>query len=616
MLGDPKELLKAKYERNGWPAQVRPDVKQVGAWTIELLSSMTRPRAHVPSPDGTKIAFYWDINDLSDLYVMPADGGWAQRLSFDRAPVAYWADGLPQWSPDGKWIAYSNKGHIWVISADGGKPHNVTESILSGSVPRWMPDSTGIVLTIMRDNKAYLVLTDRFGTFPRQLSTSDGHDHTVSISPDGKQIAYVYQPLDDFNRSDLMLIDVESGESRALTGTPRMHDGRPLWSRDGKQIAFISERPGYHEIFLIDPATGQERQLTRANHDISGMAWSPDSSKILCTLNDEGSFNLVMVDAKTGDIQTLRDDFGAHVRPAWLDSDNITFEFEDPLTPPDIYRMQLSSGAVNQLTFSKPPVFEILDQVVPERITYPSFDGMDIPAFLYRPQNPNGAAIVHPHGGPTSAYDAEWDGMVQYFVAKGYTWLANNFRGSTGYGIEFERANHNVWGVDDTKDCLWAADYLSGLDWIDADRIGIYGASYGSYMAVCALAYDDKNRFALGVAKYGDCNILSSWAQGDLIGREDLERMMSHPSKNRMAYRAGSPIWRADEIESPLFIAHGLLDKRVHPLQSEELVEGLKRYDKVFEYVTYANEGHGFLHRDTKIDFYSRLERFFDWYLL
>ena len=91
---------------------------------------------------------------------------------------------------------------------------------------------------------------------------------------------------------------------------------------------------------------------------------------------------------------------------------------------------------------------------------------------------------------------------------------------------------------------------------------------------------------------------------------------MQHPSLNRVAYKAGSPIWKAESITKPLFIAHGLLDDRVHPLQAEELVEGLKRHDKVFEYITYADEGHGFLRRKTKIDFYSRLERFFDWYLL
>ncbi len=617
MLGDQKDLLKVRYERNGWASQERPDLKPAVGWSMEMLASVSRPRAHVVSPDGLQIAFYWDTDDSSDLYVMSINGGWPARLTFDREPVAYWADGSPQWSPDGKWLAYTNDGHVWVIAVSGGKPTKITTFSEGGSTPRWMPDSHGLLVTISIEERARIVLADKQGGFPRMLTHGPGHEHSPTLSPDGTQFAYVYQPTDDFHRSELRLCDVASGSSTPMLGTGEMRNGRPDWSPDGKQIAFISERTGCHELFLWDVTAQATRQLTHANRDIVDFAWSPDSQTLLATVNNDGAFDLVLVDASEGEIAPLRVGYSLYTNPNWLpNGQQFTYEYEDALTPPDIFRGELDSETGTPLTFSKPPVLYTVNQVVPERITYKSFDGLEIPAFLYRPENPNGAAIVYPHGGPTSAYVLEWDGWAQYFVAKGYTWIAPNFRGSTGYGLEFEHGNHGVWGIDDTKDCLAAADYLAALGWVNADRIGIFGASYGSYMAVCALAYDDQNRFALGVAKYGDCNILTSWAQGDLVGREDLERMMQHPAKNRAGYKAGSPVWKVSQIEKPLFIAHGLLDDRVHPLQSEELVENLKRHDKVFEYVTYSDEGHGFLRRKTKIDFYSRLERFFDWYLL
>lgn len=617
MAGDPKALLTAKYERNGWVSQKRPDVKPVGAWSMELLASFTRPRAHSISPDGTQIAFYWDASDASNLYVMSLDGGWAQPLTFDRAAVPYWSDGEPQWSPDGQWIAYTNKGHVWVVPSAGGKTYKVTHMTTGAGSPRWLPDSDYLVVSMSMGERGVLVLVDRGGKSYYTLTDGIGHAHSPSISPDGTQIAYVHQPMDDFNRSDIRLLDIETGDFETLTGTPRMHDAKPKWSPDGKTIAFISERPGYHQLFLYDRNVFAERQLTHIQHDIAEYEWSPDGSQILVTINKKGAYELGLVSTETGDVFELLAGYGVHSHPHWSpDGQTITFEYEDPETPPDIYKMSVADKSRTQLTFSKPPVLDTLNQIVPEQVTYPSFDGLQIPAFLYRPLKPNGAAIVYPHGGPTSQYILEWDVIAQYFVAKGYTWLAVNFRGSTGYGIDFERANHDVWGVDDTKDCLFAADYLSALDWIDNKRIAIFGASYGSYMATCSLAYDPDYRFACGVAKYGDCNIVSSWSQGDQIGREDLERMMKHPSQNREAWWAGSPILKVADIQKPIFIAHGLLDDRVHPLQSEELVDGLNRHDKVYEYVTYADEAHGFLKRATKIDFYSRLERFLDWYLL
>ncbi len=617
MPGDPKEQLKQKYERNGWPAQKRPDVKPVGSWSLSLLASISRPRCHTVAPDGTRIAFFYDQAETSDLYIQSLDGGWPNRLTFDRGMEPYWADDPPQWSPDGQWLAYTAEGHVWVIPVEGGKAKKISHFSPDGGSPRWMPDSERLLVIISGEDCYRILLTDREGSWPQPVTDGPGHDHSPQASPDGRYVVYVHQPMDDFNRSDIFLADLETGETRPLTGTPGRHDHRPQWSPDGKRVSFLSERPGFYELFVIDIESGTERQLTEARQDIVEYAWSPDGSRLLCTLNRAGAFDLVLVDSQSGEIEDLRTEYGVHAYPRWLpDGKAVTFEYEDSQNPPDIYHLDLGSRQVKALTFSKPPVLDSIGQVVPERVSYTSFDGLEIPSFLYRPTNPNGAAIVYPHGGPTSQYVLEWDVVAQYFVAKGYTWLAPNFRGSTGYGIDFERGNHDVWGIDDTKDCLYAADYLAAMDGIDPARIGIFGASYGSYMALCSLAYDPDYRFACGVAKYGDCNILSSWAQGDRSGREDLERMMKHPGINQGAYRAGSPVWEAAKIQRPLLIAHGLLDDRVHPLQSEELVETLKREDKVFEYITYPDEGHGFLKRRNKIDFYRHLERFLDWYLI
>ena len=605
MPGDPTELLKARYERNGWPAQKRPDLDPPPGWSLELLAGIGRPRAHALSPDGATLAFFWDLADLSDLYVMPAAGGWPLRLTFDRDAVAYWADDPPQWSPDGRWLAYTNQGHVWIVAAAGGQPKKITDFTTAAWSPRWMPDSHGLIISISRERHTYLLLTDREGGWPRQITHEPGHAHSAQPAPDGRSLVYVHQPQDEYDRSDICRVDLASGEVSTLVRTPDRHNRLPRWSPNGSQIAYISERPSFNQLYLVDAQTGQERQVTDVPHDLGEITWSPDGTRILCTVNRLGAYDLGVVDVASGQLSDVRRTAGVHGYPHWLpDGQAITFEFEDAQTPPDIYRLNLADGALTRLTLSQPLALDGLALVTPEHVTYRSLDGLEIPAFLYRPVRPNGAAVLYPHGGPTSQYIPEFDIVAQYFVAKGYTWLAPNFRGSTGYGIDFERANYNVWGVEDTHDCLAGADYLASLG-VDKDRIAIFGASYGSYMTTCALAYDPARRFACGVAKYGDCDIQASWAQGDQIGREDLERMMQHPSANRAAYRAGSPVWEVDRITKPLLIAHGLEDARVHPLQSEQLVEALKREGKTFEYITYPDEGHGLLRRKTRLDFYA-----------
>jgi dipeptidyl aminopeptidase/acylaminoacyl peptidase len=496
-------------------------------------------------------------------------------------------------------------------------PHNISSFAAWATAPRWMPDSYHLLIGVERDERSRILITDRDGSWPRPVSRGPGHDYNPEPSPDGRFVAYLRGAIDDLDRVDLMLFELETDTLRRLTGAAGCQITTPAWSPDGRRLAYTCERPGFYELFVIDVETGQERQVTYLGHDVEDYAWSPDGTRLACTINRHGSLDLALIDLASGGVHDLRNGPGVHGRPHWLpDGRMITFEYEDPLHPADLFRIDVETRQVTQLTFSNPPALEALDLVMPEPVAYRSADGLEIPAFLYRPLHPNGAAIVHPHGGPTSQYQLEWDIWAQYMVAKGYTWLAPNFRGSSGYGAAFERANHDTWGVKDTQDCLAAAEFLAGSPWIDRRRLGIYGASYGSYLAVCALAYDPQYRFACAVAKYGDCNILTSWAQGEREAREELERKMGHPAVWRENYDRGSPVLQVAKIRSPLLIVHGLQDPIVHPMQSEELVEALKREGKTYEYLTYPDEGHGLLRQKNQLDFYGHMERFVDWYLL
>jgi dipeptidyl aminopeptidase/acylaminoacyl peptidase len=418
-----------------------------------------------------------------------------------------------------------------------------------------------------------------------------------------------FWPKQDKNRSDVVVAE-PGGEFHTLAGH---EDRRALGAvAHGTRVAYVHEDGDWRAVFVTDLAGDEHRLIAQDEADFGELAWSPEGNQLAAVRSHRGKGDLVTIDLE-GNVTVVAPG-GFWQTPDWAGSAIVAVHEAHDIAPclvkvTDDTTSPLHDGATVAVAAAPHAGFE--------RVVFTSNDGLEIEGFLFKPEDLSNPvpAVVYPHGGPTSVYGEEWDGHAQYFVDKGYAWLAINFRGSTTYGVEFERANHDDWGVGDTADCIAAGRYLAGLDWVDGERLAIFGASYGSYMALTSLVHPD-NPFACGVAKYGDCDILTSWAQGDRPGGDDLERMMGHPSQNRSSYRAGSPIHEIEQIERPILIAHGEKDARVHVKQAEELVNALDRLGKTYEYVTYPEEGHGFLRRPSQIHFYQRLERFLDWYLM
>ena len=613
-MAEEASIWVGRDEHNGVLSEPRSDVEPPPHWRLEAIVRTPRPRSLTVSADRRQVVYIEDA-ETSDVWLLDFEDPRPRRLTTGRAPAPYWEDIEPRLSPDGRTVAYGDEGYVWIAPTAGGPPRRLVE----GGSPVWVGDAR-LVVTVERDRTTRLAVIDTADPWPRRLASrhfdlvEHGDEGQAAVSPDATEVAYTFTPRADLNRSEIRVASLKSGEVRALTGTPRMHDREPNWSPDGQQLLYASERSGFYELHLVAADGSGERQLTNAHADHSETDWHPDGKRVLAVRGRRNRFDVVSVDADDGSAE-LVEEGGTWSSPHWAGAGGIVAAYEDHATPPEL---RLSTHA--HLHSPAPMAIRSAPYAKAEDVSYRSFDGLEIPAFLMRPANASAAApvpaVVYPHGGPTSFYGDEWDGFAQFFVDKGYAWLAINFRGSTGYGRDFERANHGVWGVDDTRDCLAAADYLRTLDWVDGERLGIFGASYGSYMALLSVTDDPEQRYRCAVAKYGDCDMVSSWAQGDREGVQDLERMMGPPAAARAEYRAGSAFHRLANVEVPVFVAHGELDQRVHPKQSELLTGELRRLGKTFEYVTYPTEAHGLLRAGPALHFYQRLERFLDWYLM
>ena len=619
-MADGGSMWTGRDEHEGVLAQPRKDLKPPPHWRLEAVAHTPMPRTVTIAADRRRAVFTEDA-ETSDVWLLDLDsGGPPERLTTGRDPAPFWEDSSPRLSPDGSTLAYTAEAHVWLAPAAGGPPKKLTE----GSAPVWI-DAGRLLIAVERDDTTRLAVVATADPWPRRLATAHGgldeygDEGEAVVSPDGAEVAYTFTPRADLNRSEIRVASLESGEVRALTGTPRMHDNGPAWSPDGERIAYTSERSGFYEIHLVARDGANDRQLTSARADHGELDWHPDGTRMLALQCRGNRFDVVIADAQSGDAEPVARG-GTWCTPLWTAAGDIVAGYEDHATPRELRRLTEHEGQPAVLHAPAPIAVKRAPYAPTEDVTYPSFDGLEISGFLLRPRDASPEhrvpAVVYPHGGPTDAYGDEWDGHAQYFVDRGLAWLAINFRGSTGYGRDFERKNHGVWGVDDTKDCLAAADFLRTLDWVDGDRLAIFGASYGAYMALLSVTDDPEYRYRCAVAKYGDCDIVTSWAQGDREGVQDLERMMGPPSAAREAYRAGSAYHRLENVRVPLLIAHGEQDERVSPKQSEQLVARLRKLGKTFEYVTYPTEAHGLLRVGPQLDFYRRLERFLNWQLM
>lgn len=614
-MPEPLSLWIGKEEYGGVPTPTRRGDPKPPHWRLEAIAATERPRSISIARDGQTLAFIQD-RDTSDIWLLDLRGGDPERLTTGRDPMPYWEDTTPVVSPDGTQVAYADHGWIWLVPTAGGPPRKLVEA---GS-PVWL-GSNRLVVSIEREERSRLAVVSLADAWPQPLVRSSpgldfaGDESQAAASPDGRLVAFSFTPRADLNRTDIRIVDVATGDARALTGAAETHDQEPRWSPDGRLLAFKAQRQEWYELRVIDVGTGEARVVASQAADFSELQWHPDGTGLVAIRSARFSHDLVVVDAAGAEV-TLVASGGAWGTPLWTADGSIVATYEDRGTPPELRLVR--DRETKALLAPAPVAVSRAPHVAPKDVRFPSSDGLEIEALLYRPAVAGRVpAVVYPHGGPTELYGDDWDGHAQYFVDKGYAWLALNFRGSTGRGKTFERLNFGDWGGGDRDDCLAAADFLRTLEWVDGDKLAIFGASYGSYMALCAAVEDAGDRFRCAVCKYGDCDLLTTWSQGDRNGVYYCgENMLGHPSENRDVFLRGSPVHQLDRLAVPLLIAHGERDERVHPKQSEELVAELRRLGKTFEYVTYPTEAHGFLRAGPQIDFYRRLERFLDWYLL
>lgn len=597
---------------------------------VDALFYMRNVSGPTWSPYGREIAFTTDITGRGNLWKVLAAGGWPMQLtvSNDRQSGA-------TWSPDGKWIVYQQDHggdeiwHLYAIPGDGGAPILLAgDADTAVSDPAWSPDGSQLLVMVKskQASVAEIGVLDWKTRKLRVLTHERTRDHRwvpVAWAPDRKAV-YANRINAAFTASEVWRIGLD-GSARKLA--PAKGDALVMASAvspDGKEVLLSSNaKNGSDNVALLDVATGQLRWVTDTGWSAKPGGFSPDGRSFTYILNIDGSYQTWLVSLATLQAHELKFPGGMAVPAgspsAFLpDGKNLLIGFQNAQRPDDLWVYDLATDQPRQLTFSG--LAALKPSRIPEAqlVHYRSFDGEMISAFMWMPFNlkrdGSNPAVVLPHGGPTGQTRNTFNALAAALASRGYICILPNVRGSTGYGIAFEKANYKDFGGGDLKDAVYAAKFLTATGYADAKRIGIAGGSYGGYMTLIAVG-KTPDVWAAGVSQYGILSWFTMLEHSDPLLREYEIGKLGDPVKDRKVYEDASPVTYLADVKAPLLLLQGDNDIRVPKEETVQAVKLLKEHGKTVGVHYYPDEGHGFMKRENRIDAMNRTLEWFDKYL-
>ncbi len=607
------------------------EVTGAGAVPIDDLFYTRATGGGAWSPDGKEIVFSSNFTGRFNLWKVSASGGWPIQLSQsdDR-------QGGAVWSPDGQWILYqSDRGggeiyDLFAIPSGGGKAVNLTKTDdISETSPRWSADGTQLAISYKKKTAPVtdVAVMDWNTRAVRNLTNETTPDHLWSghvWSPDGKAV-YATRINAGFTDASVYRIDAASGQKEELT----RHEGQSRTSvsaisPDGKTLLVTADRPGgYPNVGLLDAATKKLTWVTDLKWEADAGEFSPDGKRFTYVVNEDGRTDGYLAETPTGKATKLSlppglNGFSGNPSAFSADGKRVLVSHQSSTQPGDLWVYDPAGRHATQLTFSAIASLAAAKLPPSELVHYKSFDGKIISAFLWVPYNlkrdASNPGIVLPHGGPTGQTVDSFNRFAAALASRGYVCIAPNVRGSTGYGMDFQKANVKDLGGGDLDDEVYGAKFLTATGFVDEKKIGITGGSYGGYMTLMAIGKKPE-LWAAAVEQFGIINWLTMLEHEDPFLQEYEKSLLGDPVKDREVYENASPIKFLRQAKAPLLVLQGENDIRVPKEEAEQVVAIYKETGKTVDSHFYPQEGHGFAKRENQIDAISRTVAWFDRYL-
>ena len=526
----------------------------------------------------------------------------------------------PVWSPDGTRLAFTSRVPDPAYEEEDEKkrlPRRFTRHRYKLDSVGWTGDRRTHVFVVPADGSAEA----------KQVTDGDFEDDAPTWSPDSKQLAFASARDDDWDvqlRQQIWIVDASGGEPRRVTPDDDYHD-LPSWSPDGSSIACNwspggFDRPRHDRIAVVDVATGERRVLTEGL-DLQCGAYPPvrepiwDGDSLLFAVEEHGNTHVRRVPASGGDVEPV---ISGDLWVSGLDAVDgvVVHATSTPTMPNEIHVGDRRLTEVSKAFCEQAPLQPA------ERFVAVSPDGAEVEAWLLRPhdlaEGQRCPLLLNIHGGPFTQYGNKFFDEFQAYARAGYAVVYSNPRGSSGYSEEWGRAirgpvgGGDGWGSLDYQDLMAVVDAaLEQFDFLDPDRLGVMGGSYGGYMTSWIVSHTD--RFKAACSERAVNNMLSEFGSSD-FGWFHRAYTGVWPFEDVEPYLVQSPTTYADKITTPLLILHSENDLRCNIEQAEHLFTILRLLGREVEFVRFPGESHELSRAGSPFHRVTRLEIVLDWF--
>jgi dipeptidyl aminopeptidase/acylaminoacyl peptidase len=628
--------------------------KQLKPADFLKINSLSEPQV---SPDNKWVAYSLAVVDTAgDKRVSHL---WMQSLTTDESiEVTHGPDpaSLPKWSPDGKYLAFLSSresktgSQVWLLDRRGGEAKKLTDIKGDLNSYSWSPDSKKLVLLIgdpenkgkeepktplpikidryhfkqdiegyLEHLQTHLYLFD-IGDKKLDTLTRGNTDESSPVwSPDGKTIAFVSNRTAAPEKNDnLDIFTIEAkpnGAVRQLT-TWKGHDVSPKWSPDGKYIAYLRSTSDAdyimydQDILCVMDADGKNNKVLTQQMDrpVSNPEWSKDGKHVSFLVSDDRKNYLAQYSLASNKITTVNSGAYAIVNTEPFLDDAWVVELSSPYRPTELYAVE--KGKLRKLTHHQDWLNDYQLAHV-EGFQSTSKDGTLVSGILYTQDSTHSKKqpfVLFIHGGPVGQDDYSFDDIRQTLACAGYAVAAVNYRGSNGRGLDYCKAIYADWGNKEVVDLLGAVDELEKKGIADPDHLGIGGWSYGGILTDYTIATD--TRFKAGASGAGSALQTSMYGVDQYVLQYDNE--LGPPWKSQDKWiQLSYPFFHADKIKTPVLFMSGLKDFNVPTAGSEQMYMALKGQGIPTELILYPNQFHGISVPSYQID---RLKRYVEWY--